>query len=135
MNVPLVASREEWLGARKQLLAKEKEFTRARDALSAERRRLPMVAVDKEYVFQGPAGKASLLDLFEGRRQLIVYHAMFDPSWDEGCNACSVLIDGIGRLAHSAMTTAEIAYMLLTTTPTRSTAYRPALHAGQLAGS
>jgi len=80
-----VVSREEWLAARKQLLSKEKEFTKLRDKLNAERRRLPMVRIEKEYAFEGPEGKANLLDLFDGRRQLIVYHFMFDPNWDEGC--------------------------------------------------
>jgi predicted dithiol-disulfide oxidoreductase (DUF899 family) len=100
MAHPHVASREEWVVARKQLLAKEKELTRARDALSAERRRLPMVAVDKEYTFEGPAGPATLLDLFEGRRQLIVDHYMFDPSWEEGCMSCAGRVDQYGNLAH-----------------------------------
>ena len=100
MNRPGIASRAEWLAARKALLAKEKEFTRRRDALNAERRRLPMVRVDKDYVFEGPHGSARLLDLFEGRRQLIVYHFMFDPSWDAGCPSCSFLADNIGHLAH-----------------------------------
>jgi predicted dithiol-disulfide oxidoreductase (DUF899 family) len=98
--LPEVTSREEWLRARKALLAKEKELTRHRDAVNAERRRLPMVRIDKQYVFDGPAGKASLLELFEGRRQLIVYHFMFDPAWDEGCPSCSLLVDSIGHLAH-----------------------------------
>ena len=100
MNRPRVVSRNEWLAARKQLLSREKEFTRQRDQLSAERRRLPMVKIDEAYVFDGPAGKASLLDLFDGRRQLIIYHFMFDPSWDEGCPSCSYLVDNIGHLAH-----------------------------------
>ena len=73
MNLPQVVSREEWLAARKKLLAREKELTRQRDALTAERRRLPMVKIDKEYLFEGPDGEASLVNLFEGRRQLIVY--------------------------------------------------------------
>src|SRR5258706_13243973 len=81
MSLPTVVSREEWLVARKALLAKEKELTRARDVLNAERRLLPMVRIDKEYLFEGPDGKATLLDLFDGRRQLIVAHFMFDPSW------------------------------------------------------
>jgi predicted dithiol-disulfide oxidoreductase (DUF899 family) len=89
MTLPQVVSREEWLAARKELLAKEKELTRARDALNADRRRLPMVRIDKAYVFEGPEGTASLLDLFEGRRQLIVGHFMFDPRWDDGCPSCS----------------------------------------------
>ena len=76
MNVPRVVSREEWLAARKQLLAREKALTRERDAVNAERRRLPVVEVGKQYNFEGPAGRVSLLDVFEGRRQLITYHFM-----------------------------------------------------------
>ena len=100
MSDPQVVSREEWLVARKELLAKEKELTHARDALNAQRRRLPMVEVDREYVFEGPDGKASLHDLFDGRRQLLIYHFMW--LWDEGqgCPSCSFLVDNIGHLAH-----------------------------------
>ena len=107
---PKVVSRDEWLAARKKLLAKEKQLTRHRDALNAERRRLPMVEIDKDYVFEGPNGRASLLDLFDGRRQLIVYHFMFEPGapppgksgepYDEGCSGCSFMVDNIGHLAH-----------------------------------
>jgi predicted dithiol-disulfide oxidoreductase (DUF899 family) len=100
VNSPQVASREEWLAARKELLVREKEAARARDALNAERRRLPMVRIDKDYLFEGEAGRASLTDLFDGRRQLIVYHFMFEPTWDEGCHACSFVVDNIGHLAH-----------------------------------
>src|SRR5438876_12207896 len=102
MQLPSVVSPEEWQVERDKLLAKEKEATRARDALAAERRRLPMVEVDKDYVFEGPDGEAGLLDLFDGRRQLIVRHFMFDPSWDEGCPSCSAGADEIsdGLLAH-----------------------------------
>ena len=102
MNLPQVVSRDEWLAARKELLAREKELTRQRDALNAERRRLPMVRIEKEYVFEGPDGKAGLVDLFEGRRQLIVYHFMFSPKWDEGCPSCSAGADKIsnGLLKH-----------------------------------
>ncbi len=100
MSLPQVVSRDEWLVARKELLAKEKEATRERDALNTQRRRLPMVEIDKDYVFEGPDGKASLLDLFEGRRQLIVGHFMFDPSWDDGCPSCSGRVDQYGNLAH-----------------------------------
>jgi predicted dithiol-disulfide oxidoreductase (DUF899 family) len=102
MSLPKVVSKEEWLAARKELLAREKEFTRQRDALNTERRRLPMVRIEKDYVFEGPDGEASLLDLFEGRRQLIVVHFMFDPSWDEGCASCSASADEIsdGFLEH-----------------------------------
>jgi predicted dithiol-disulfide oxidoreductase (DUF899 family) len=100
MSLPQVVSREEWLVARKALLVKEKEATRARDALNADRRRLPMVEIDKAYAFEGPDGRASLLDVFEGRRQLIVDHFMFDPSWDDGCPSCSGRVDQYGNLAH-----------------------------------
>jgi predicted dithiol-disulfide oxidoreductase (DUF899 family) len=95
MTYPQIVSREEWLAARAELLIKEKEATRARDRLNAERRRLPMVRLDKAYVFEGPDGSASLLDLFDGRRQLIVYHFMFDPSWDDGCRSCTNLVDNM----------------------------------------
>jgi predicted dithiol-disulfide oxidoreductase (DUF899 family) len=102
--MPQVVSREEWLAARKALLAKEKEFTRARDALSAERRRMPWVRVDKSYVFDGPAGKESLADLFGGKSQLAIYHFMYGPDWKEGCKSCSFWadnLDGIDiHLAH-----------------------------------
>jgi predicted dithiol-disulfide oxidoreductase (DUF899 family) len=104
MNLPKVVSEADWQAARQQLLAKEKEATRARDALAAERRRQPMVRIDKDYVFQGPNGTTSLRDLFDGRRQLIVYHFMFAPGvdgWpDAGCDGCSMVVDNIGHLAH-----------------------------------
>jgi predicted dithiol-disulfide oxidoreductase (DUF899 family) len=102
MSLPEIVSREEWLAARNELLAKEKELTRARDALNTERRRLPMVKVEKKYVFEGPEGKVGLSDLFDGRRQLIVRHFMFDPSWDDGCPSCSAGADEIaeGLLDH-----------------------------------
>jgi predicted dithiol-disulfide oxidoreductase (DUF899 family) len=93
-NQPIV-SQEEWLAARAELLIREKEATHARDRLNAERRRLPMVRIDKQYIFQGPDGKASLLDLFAGRRQLILYHFMFDPSWDDGCPGCTNLVNNL----------------------------------------
>ena len=100
MKLPPVASASEWQAAREELLAKEKAATRARDALAAERRRLPMVPMEKDYVFDGPEGKGSLLDLFEGRRQLILYHFMFGPNQDVGCDGCSMVVDNIGHLAH-----------------------------------
>src|SRR5436189_234953 len=86
---PKVVSREEWLVARKKLLAKEKQLTRQRDAIAAERRQLPWVKVEKNYVFDSPSGKTTLADLFDGRSQLIVYHFMFGPEWQEGCPSCS----------------------------------------------
>src|SRR2546430_2068660 len=88
-----IVSETEWLIARKDLLTREKEFTRQRDALSAARRQLPMLKIDKEYVFDGPDGKETLADLFDGRSQLIVYHFMFGPDWEEGCKSCSYLAD------------------------------------------
>ncbi|GHJ38316.1 DUF899 domain-containing protein [Streptomyces sp. TS71-3] len=100
MALPQIVTRDAWLLARKELLAKEKAATRARDDLNAERRRLPMVEVDKEYVFEGPEGSASLLDLFDGRVQLVVYHFMFAPDWDAGCPSCSGFVDQIGHLSH-----------------------------------
>src|ERR1700736_4095956 len=98
-----VVSEAEWQVARKDLLTREKEFTRQRDALSAARRALPMVKIDKEYVFDGPDGKETLADLFDGRSQLIVYHFMFGPGWEEGCPYCSFLADHVdGTLVHLA---------------------------------
>jgi predicted dithiol-disulfide oxidoreductase (DUF899 family) len=88
-----IVSQDEWLAARKTLLAKEKEFSKARDRLSAARRQLPWVKVDKTYVFDGPAGRETLADLFGGRSQLIVYHFMLGPGWKEGCPSCSFLAD------------------------------------------
>jgi predicted dithiol-disulfide oxidoreductase (DUF899 family) len=101
MEQPKIATQAEWLIARRALLAKEKEFSKARDALSAERRRMPMVRVEKEYTFDGPNGKVALRDLFDGRRQLIVYHFMFDPTWEAGCKSCSYIADNFeGGLVH-----------------------------------
>ena len=100
-NLPEVVSREQWLAARKELLEKEKRFTRERDALNAERRRLPMVEVEKPYVFHGPGGsELALADLFEGRSQLLVYHFMWLYDKDIGCPSCSGFADQIGHLSH-----------------------------------
>ena len=102
-KLPQVSSREAWLRARKALLAKEKAFNVQRDALSAARRKLPMVPLEKDYVFKGPDGRRALGELFAGRRQLIVYHFMFGPDWDEGCPACSFVADHFdGALPHLA---------------------------------
>ena len=99
-----IVSPEEWIKARESMLAKEKEVTRARDALAAERRRLPWMAVEKEYEFAGPDGRASLLDLFDGRRQLVLYRAFFEPGvygWpDHACRGCSLGADQVSHLAH-----------------------------------
>ncbi|GCB50294.1 DUF899 domain-containing protein [Streptomyces sp. NL15-2K] len=100
MSLPEIVSRAQWRAAREKLLIKEKIVTRAWDVLNAERRGLPMVEIDAEYVFEGGDGKATLLDLFEGRTQLVVYHFMFAPEWDAGCRSCSGFLDQIGHLAH-----------------------------------
>ena len=104
MTTPPIVSAPEWEAARQQLLAKEKDLTHARDALAAERRRMPRATVAKEYQFDGPSGKVSLLDLFEGRPQLIVYRAFFEPGvhgWPEhACIGCSMIADHVPNLAH-----------------------------------
>ncbi|HEY2103710.1 MAG TPA: DUF899 family protein, partial [Chthoniobacterales bacterium] len=104
MKRPKIVSPQEWEKARRKLLVKEKKLTRARDALAAERRRMPWLAVEKQYEFDGPKSKASLLDLFDGRRQLIIYRAFFEPGvkgWPEhACVGCSMLADQVAHLAH-----------------------------------
>jgi predicted dithiol-disulfide oxidoreductase (DUF899 family) len=104
MNMPPIVSSQEWETARLELLVKEKELTRARDALAAERRRMPRMAVESEYRFEGPTGEMSLLDLFEGRSQLIIYRFFFEPGaagWPErGCYGCSFVADQVASLAH-----------------------------------
>jgi predicted dithiol-disulfide oxidoreductase (DUF899 family) len=104
MKTPPIVSPQEWEDARQQLLVKEKELTRARDAMAAARRRMPWLAIEKAYAFEGPAGKASLLDLFEGRRQLVLYRAFFEPGvfgWpDHACRGCSLGADQVAHLAH-----------------------------------
>ncbi|MFZ0215054.1 MAG: DUF899 domain-containing protein [Candidatus Dormiibacterota bacterium] len=97
MALPAIVSREEWVAARKALLEKEKAATRARDALNVERRQLPMVEIEKHYEFEGPDGRVSLLDLFEGRRQLMVGHFMFDPTWEDGCSSCTAGADEMSQ--------------------------------------
>lgn len=107
MNLPPIVSPEAWEAARQQMLVKEKAHTRARDALAAERRRMPWVAVDETYVFETPAGRKSLLELFEGRRQLIVYRGFFEPGvfgWpDHACRGCSMVADQVAHPAHLAV--------------------------------
>jgi predicted dithiol-disulfide oxidoreductase (DUF899 family) len=109
MALPDVVSEEEWRKARIELLAEEKAMTRARDALSVRRRELPMVRVDKDYRFEGPDGPCGLLDIFEGRPQLIVQHFMFDPAWEDGCPSCTAAVDelsdGLLRHLHTRDTT------------------------------
>jgi predicted dithiol-disulfide oxidoreductase (DUF899 family) len=96
---PKIASRAEWLAARKKHLLHEKKLTAEKGKVNAERRRLPMVKLDKDYVFDGHRGKESLRDLFDGRRQLIVYHFMFDPEWEKGCPGCTSYVDALGDLS------------------------------------
>ena len=114
MNFTPIVPPEEWETARRELLVKEKDLTRARDALAAERRRMPRMAVEKDYRFEGPDGRASLLDLFAGRRQLIVYRFFFEPGvdgWPErGCGGCSFLADQVADLAHLNARDTTLAY-------------------------
>jgi predicted dithiol-disulfide oxidoreductase (DUF899 family) len=117
MSLPDVVSREQWLEARRRLLAQEKEMTRRHDELNASRRRLPMVKVDKEYVFEGPAGKVTLDDLFGDKRQLVVQHVMFGPDWDQPCPGCSAAIAELspGVLEHVA--SRDTAFVLASRAP------------------
>ncbi len=113
-----VVSREEWLAARKAFLAKEKEFTRLRDELSQQRREMPWEKVEKKYVFEGVNGKATLGDLFDGRTQLLVYHFMFGPGWEQGCPSCSFLADSFdGITIHLAQRDASFVAISRATLP------------------
>jgi len=112
---PPIVSEEEWRAQRIELLAREKELTKTQDRLSAARRRLPMVKVDKDYVFDGPNGKRSLLDLFDGHQQLIVYHVMFDPSWEKGCMGCTGYINALGDL--SDLATHDTGFVVISRAP------------------
>ncbi|MCE9605253.1 MAG: DUF899 domain-containing protein [Planctomycetia bacterium] len=112
---PEIVARDTWTSDRKELLAAEKEVTKHRDQVNAQRRRLPMVELEKKYVFDGPHGKRSLLDLFDGRRQLIVYHFMFDPAWDEGCPGCTGLVNALGDL--SMLEKRQTTYVLISRAP------------------
>jgi predicted dithiol-disulfide oxidoreductase (DUF899 family) len=121
MNMPPVVSPQEWNAAREEMLVKEKELTRARDALAAERRRMPRMALEKDYVFDGPDGRVSLLDLFQGRRQLVVYRFFFDPDVagypDAGCPGCSFGADQVAHLAHLNARDTTLAYVSRATQP------------------
>src|ERR1700677_4724721 len=117
MAFPDVVTREEWLEARKQLLVKEKQATRAQDAINAERRPLPMVAVEQEYVFEGPDGKVTLAGLFGDSRQLIVQHVMFGPDWDQPCPGCSASIDALSLGVLDHLRTRETAFVLASRAP------------------
>jgi predicted dithiol-disulfide oxidoreductase (DUF899 family) len=115
MNHPPIVSQQEWESTLEKLRAKEKEATRARDALAAERRRLPMVRIEKDYVFEGAGGKARFVDFFDGRRQLLLYHFMFGPNQDVGCHGCSMFVDQIGHLAY--LRARDISFALVSRAP------------------
>lgn len=117
MTLPRIVTRDEWNSARKTLLETEKEFTRKRDALNIERRELPMVEVDKDYVFEGPEGDVRLIDMFDGRRQLIVYHFMFHPEWDEGCPSCTAGTDEINAGLIEHLNTRDTSYAMVSRAP------------------
>lgn len=122
---PPVASRDEWLALRKDLLAREKEMTRLHDQVAAARRRLPMVKLEKDYVFTGPSGSCRLQDLFSGHPQLIVYHFMFDPAWEKGCPGCTGFVDALGDL--SMLAERRTAFALIARAPfAKLDAYRQA---------
>ncbi len=112
---PEIVSRDEWLARRKELLTHEKELTKHHDRVSAARRRLPMVRVEKEYAFDGPEGERTLKDLFDGQRQLIVYHFMFDPAWDEGCPGCTGFVNALGDL--SALAQRDTRFVVISRAP------------------
>jgi len=122
INFPKVVSQSEWQKARDAFLIKEKDATHARDALAAERRRLPMVKIEKNYTFEGPKGKVTLRDLFEGRRQLMLYHFMFAPpvaGWpDAGCVGCSMVTDQFGHPAH--LNAREISFCMVSLAPLKN---------------
>ncbi|HZJ09117.1 MAG TPA: DUF899 domain-containing protein [Trueperaceae bacterium] len=114
-GLPPVVSHEKWQLASEKLREEEKSLTRRLDALVAKRRRLPMVEVEKSYRFTGPSGSASLLDIFEGRSQLVVYHFMFHPDWDEGCEGCSWFVDGFAHPAH--IESRDVSFALVSRAP------------------
>src|SRR6185503_2933127 len=112
---PKIVSKEQWLAERKKLLAQEKELTKQGDRLNAERRRLPMVKLEKEYRVDGPKGKQSLKELFDSRRQLIVYHFMFDPEWEKGCSGCTGYVNALGDL--SMLNDRDTTFVLISRAP------------------
>ena len=116
-NLPEVVSPEEWLAARKQLLQREKELTHARDALSAERRRLPMVRIEKNYRFSGPDGEVGLLDLFGDRQQLLLQHFMYDPSWDRPCTSCTAMADAMSEPVRAGLHRRNTTYVAVSRAP------------------
>jgi predicted dithiol-disulfide oxidoreductase (DUF899 family) len=117
MSLPDVVSREQWREARIRLLAREKAHTRQRDALNADRRRLPMVTIEKEYVFEGPQGQVTLGDLFAGRRQLIIQHVMFGPDWDAPCPGCSASIQEHSQGVFDHLATRDTTFAMVSRAP------------------
>ncbi len=117
MSLPEIVTREEWLAARKELLVEEKTLTRQRDALNAERRNLPMVEVEKDYAFEGPNGAVRLIDMFQGRPQLIVYHFMFDPAWEDGCPSCTAGTDELSPGFFEHLHTRGTSYAMVSRAP------------------
>ena len=117
MALPRIATREEWVAARRDLLEREKALTKERDALSAERRNLPMVEIGEDYTFEGPNGTVRLIDIFEGRPQLIIYHFMFHPEWEDGCPSCSAGIDEVSRGFIDHLHTRDTTYALVSRAP------------------
>lgn len=125
MALPDLVSDREWLAARRRLLAKEQELVRLRDELAAERRRLPAIRIEKDYPFEGPDGRASLLDLFADKRQLLVQHFMFDPSWDKGCPYCSAIAEEYGAGIHAHLSDRDTAFAAVSRAPyAKIAAYR-----------
>ena len=117
MSLPQIATTAAWLAARKELLAKEKALTRLRDELNAERRDLPMVEIEKDYIFDGPNGAVRLIDMFEGRRQLIIYHFMFDPGWEDGCPSCTAGTDELSAGFFAHLHTRDTSYAMVSRAP------------------
>src|SRR3954447_1275873 len=117
MRLPEIATREQWLTARAALLAKEKELTRVRDRINTERRNLPMVEIEQDYTFDGRHGTVGLLDLFEGRRQLILYHFMFDPEWEDGCPSCTAGTDELSAGFFDHLHTRDTSYAMVSRAP------------------
>ncbi|GAA4890499.1 DUF899 domain-containing protein [Actinomycetospora straminea] len=117
MALPQVATHDEWLGARKKLLEREKELVRAQDAVAAERRRLPMVRIAEDYRFTGPDGEVGLLDLFAGHRQLLVQHLMFDPEWDVPCPSCSGMADDLGAATPGRLARRDTSFVAVSRAP------------------
>ena len=117
MSLPKIATRAEWLRTRMELLDKEKDMTRQRDSLNTARRELPMVDVEKDYVFDAPDGPVRLIDMFEGRRQLIIYHFMFDPDWDDGCPSCTAGTDELSAGFFEHLRTRDTSYAMVSRAP------------------